>query len=140
MIINQIGQIFCSLDMGILPPLPTNPARSRREGDNGLFSSISSSFRPIVGLSGAAVKSFHCDSVEGAIRRTRKLVAHSSERRRRKQKGRRERERMDCSSVRSPFIVSRSTCDIDFGGTNIVFGHCVSRASRLRTPRFPQVH
>ena len=94
MITSQMVHIFGSPDMSILPPLPINPARSR-EGDNGLFSSISSSFRPIVGLSGAGGRAAlrwrggQVFSLRfcGEGDRPNQEVAHSSERRR-KQKGR----------------------------------------------------
>ena len=120
--------------MGILPPLPTNPARSR-EGDNGLFSSISSSFRPIVGWSGAGgVALARRSSLFIAILWRGRSAEPGSCSLLRKQKGE-ERE----WTARPIAVVGRSTCDIDFGGTNIVFGQCVSRTSRLRTVHFHSV-
>ena len=132
-----MDRIFGSPDMGILPPLPTNPARSR--GRQWTIFVHIFFLPPHCGFIGrgrrcggaAAVKSFHCDSVERSgepgscslLRTTTKA---------KREKGGRE------WTARPIAVVGRPTCDIDFGGTNIVFGHCVSRASRLRTTRFPK--
>ena len=102
-----MGRIFGSPEMGILPPLPILPDR---EGDNGLFSSISSSFRPIVGLSGAggvaaaaAVKSFHSDSVERSGEPGSCSLLSSSDRPTKAKREKRERE--NGLLVRSPVVV-----------------------------------